>query len=110
MPVFITQGRYTSNSISGLVAKPEDREAEVKALVERSGGKFISYFVTFGEFDWMLIYENLDPIAALSGTIIGAASGTATAMKTTLGFTGAEAKAAFERAHGALALFRAAGA
>jgi uncharacterized protein with GYD domain len=110
MSIFITQGRYTHQSMTGLVGKPEDREAEVKALVERSGGKFLSYYVTFGEYDWMLIYENSDELSALAGTIIGAASGTATGMKTTMAFTGAQAKVAFERAQAAVSQFRAAGA
>ena len=75
-----------------------------------SGGNFLGYYVTFGEYDWMLIYENSDELSALAGTIIGAASGTATGMKTTLAFTGAQAKLAFERAQAAVAQFRAAGA
>ena len=110
MSIFITQGRYTQQSINGQVAKPENRENEVRALVERSGGKFLGYYLTFGEYDWMLIYENSDEISAMAGIIIGAASGAATGMKTTLAVTGAQAKAAFERAAAGVSKFRAAGA
>ena len=69
MTIYITQGRYSQQAMKGLVAKPEDREAEVRKLIESSGGKLLSYYMTLGEYDFLLITENkyeedaLSPIA-----------------------------------------------
>jgi hypothetical protein len=36
MPIYISRGRFTSNAINGMLAKPEDLEEAVgKALQER---------------------------------------------------------------------------
>lgn len=40
-----------------MMAKPEDREAAVSKLFEKAGGKLLAYYVTFGEYDWLLIGE-----------------------------------------------------
>ena len=38
MSIYITQGRYTQQAIKGMIANPEVRLAEVKALIERAPG------------------------------------------------------------------------
>ena len=110
MSVYISQGEYTQKAMKGLLANPEDRHKEVKGLIERSGGKLICYYVTMGEYDWITIFENPDPIAALSGLAIAGASGGLTEMKTTLAFSAADAKEAFVMANKSAEKFRAPGA
>ena len=39
MPIYITRGRYSAESIKNLVAKPEDRQQAVSTLVEAAGTK-----------------------------------------------------------------------
>jgi len=109
MTVFITQGRYTTQGLKGLVAKPEDRMAEVKGLIERSGGKLIDYYITFGEYDFIIISEGPDPIATLSSLCIAGAGSSVTDTKTTIGFTTADAKRGYEMAAKNAAQFRSAG-
>ncbi len=65
MAIYITQGKYTGAAIKGLLAKPEDREKEVRALIERNGGKLVAYYITFGEYDWMTVSENADPLSVM---------------------------------------------
>jgi uncharacterized protein with GYD domain len=107
--IYITTGRYTSQAISGMLAKPEDREAEVRGLIERAGGKLLGYYITFGDADWMIISENSSEVAVMSALVIGGASGAAFDMKTTVALTSAQAKEAFERAQSSAGQFMAAG-
>ena len=39
MAIYITQGRYTSDAVKGLVSNPENREKAVADLMEKAGGK-----------------------------------------------------------------------
>lgn len=110
MTIYIVQGRYSQQGLKGLVDKPEDRGAEVKALVERHGGRLLGYYVTLGEYDWMTISEGADPVSLLGSLAVAGATGAFTDMKTTIAYTSAEAKQAFEMAHSASGKFRAPGA
>lgn len=109
MTIYITTGRYTSQAMSGMLAKPEDREAEVRGLIERAGGKMLGYYIMFGDADWMIIAENSSEVAVMSALVIGGASGAVSDVKTTIAVTSAQAKQAFERAQKSAAQFRAAG-
>ena len=61
MPIFISQGRYSQDAIRGMVKTPEDRAEAVSKLIEAAGGRLLSYYVTFGEYDWLLVTEAPDP-------------------------------------------------
>ena len=37
MPLFISQGRFTPEALRGMLAKPENREAAIRDLVQLSG-------------------------------------------------------------------------
>jgi uncharacterized protein with GYD domain len=109
MPIFITQGRYTQQAIKGLVESPEDRSDEVRKLFERAGCRLLSYYMTFGDYDFLIIAEGPDPKAALSVLAVAGAGGGVTDTKTVLAMTTAEAKEAFAMAKNAAAQFRSAG-
>ena len=109
MPIFITQGRYSQQGLKGLVAAPEDRQEPVKQLFESAGGRLISYYMTFGEYDFLIISEAPDERAMLSVLATAGAGGGVTDLKTTLAVTTAEAKEAFTAASRAAAQFRSAG-
>jgi uncharacterized protein with GYD domain len=57
MPVFVSLGRYSESAIKGLLAKPEDRTAAVKKLIEQAGGKQLAWYMLFGEFDFISIAD-----------------------------------------------------
>jgi uncharacterized protein with GYD domain len=109
MTIYITTGRYTNGAMSGMLAHPEDREAQVRGLMERAGGKLIGYYILFGDADWMIISENSSEIAVMSALVIGAASGAVADVKTIVAVTSAQAKQAFERAQKSVKQFRPAG-
>ena len=109
MPIFITQGRFTQDAIKGMLAKPEDRAEAVGQLFAKSGGKLLSYYLTFGDYDFLVISEGPYEGVATS-VIVAAAGGGVTDLKTTLAMTSADMKSAFAKAGPIAASFRAAGA
>jgi uncharacterized protein with GYD domain len=109
MPIFITQGRFSQQGLKGLVAKPEDRQEPVKQLFESAGGRLINYYMTFGEYDFLIVSEAPDERAMLAVLAAAGAGGGVTDLKTTLAVTTAEAKEAFTAASQSAAQFRSAG-
>jgi len=57
MPRLVTRGRFTQAYVKGLLDAPEDRDAAVRKVIEAAGGKVISFYVTTGETDFLLISE-----------------------------------------------------
>jgi uncharacterized protein with GYD domain len=94
--------------VKGLLAKPEDRAEMVSQLFAKSGGKLLAYYMTFGEYDFLIVSEGPYEGVATS-VIVAAAGGGVTDLKTTLAMTSAEMKSAFERAQPVAAGFRSAG-
>ncbi len=98
MPTFITQGRYTPEAIRGMLSNPdEDRAASLARLFAASGGKLLSYYMTFGDYDFVVVsegpYEGVAP-----STIVTAASGSVTELKTTIAVPATEMKTLLAKA------------
>jgi uncharacterized protein with GYD domain len=64
MPIYISRGRFTSDAIKGMLAKPENREEAVAKLFKSVGGKLIGWYLTFGHHDFLVIGEFPDEKAA----------------------------------------------
>jgi uncharacterized protein with GYD domain len=109
MTIYITQARYTYQAISGLVQNPEDRYEEVRGLFERAGCKLLSYYITFGEYDFIITYEAPNPLAVMSVLATAGAGGGVTDTRTITAVSTAEAKLAFEMAKASAGKFRSAG-
>lgn len=109
MPTFISQGRYSRDAMLGMMNNPEDRTEAVSKLLQQAGGRFISYYVTFGEYDWLIVAEGPDERVMAAEVIAAAAGGGVTDVKTTLVLTAAEAKEVFGRAGDLAKSFRSAG-
>jgi len=109
MPVYISRGRFTSDAIKGMLAKPENREEVVSKLFESVGGKLIGWYLTFGHHDWMAIGEFPDEKAAASAILAAAAGGSLSNIETTVAMTAKEATATFQSAGKAAKAFRSAG-
>jgi len=106
MPIFISRGRYTAESIKKLVANPQDRNESVKALCEATGVKLLSWYVTLGEHDFITIIEAPSAKEASATVLAAAAGGGVTDVETTQAFTGAEAKEVFAHASKGAAKYR----
>ncbi len=98
MPIFITQGRYTSDALKGMAAHPENREKAVADLMEKAGGKLRALYFTFGEYDFLSISEAPSEEAMASALIAGAAAGGVSHLKTIVAMTSAQAMKAFKSA------------
>ena len=48
MPIYISRGRFTSDAVKGMLAKPENREEAVAKLFESVGGRLVGWYLTFG--------------------------------------------------------------
>lgn len=109
MPIFITQGRYTQDAVKGMIAKPEDRTEAVAQMFAKAGGKLLSYYMTFGDYDFLIVSEG--PIEGVAtSALVAAAGGGVTDLKTTLAMSTSDMKAAFEKAGTVAKSFRSAGA
>ncbi len=98
MPIYITQGRYTRDAIKGMLVKPEDRAEAVSRLIGKVGGKLVGYYVTFGEYDFLLIADVPDNTQMAAALMAAGATAGVTDLKTTVAMTSIEAKGAFAAA------------
>jgi uncharacterized protein with GYD domain len=110
MPIFISQGRFTQEAVKGMLARPEDRAESLAQLIAKAGGKMIAYYMTFGEYDFLIVSEGSSIDGAAAVGIVAAAGGGVTDLKTTVGMTSADMKKAFVKASGIAAGFSSAGA
>lgn len=109
MSIFITQGRYTREAIKGMIMRPEDRADAVSRLIAKAGGRLIGYYVTFGEYDFLLIAE-MQSETQMAAVLLAAAGGGGVAdLRTTLAMSSVEAKGAFAAAADLAPGFRSAG-
>jgi uncharacterized protein with GYD domain len=109
MPLFITQGRYSREAISGMIAMPEDRSATAAKLIEAAGGKMLAYYITFGEYDWLIVADLPSEKHAAAYIVKAASTGGVTDTKTMAAMTTADAEAAYTMAAG-IGTYRAPGA
>ena len=105
----ITRGRFTHDYAKGLLAAPEDREPAVRKLVESAGGKFVSFYFTTGDSDFLLISEANDAETLIAALMAAVAAGTISDVASARAWTGAEFKAIAEKGSKAMKAYRAPG-
>jgi uncharacterized protein with GYD domain len=64
MPLYMSQFAYTSEAWAALAQNPEDRSEPIRGLLETMGGRLISYYNSFGEYDGVAIFEAPDDESA----------------------------------------------
>lgn len=109
MPIFISRGCYTADAVRGMIAKPEDREPTIASVFEKLGGKLLCYYVTLGEFDWLLIAEFPNEKVAASAILVAMAGGSVSNVQTTVAMTSGQAMEAFSGAAAVAKSFKSAG-
>jgi uncharacterized protein with GYD domain len=110
MPIYITQGRYSREAIKGMIMKPEDRAEALSRHVARAGGRVLSYYLTFGEYDFLTVVEAPGETQMAAVLLAAAGSGGVSDLRTTLAMTSIEAKGAFAAASDLAPAYRAPGA
>ena len=98
MPSYMIQASYTPASIAGFVNKPTDRTEVIKKLAKKVGGKLVGAWLSFGEYDAVIIMEGSDNVNAAACAMAVTASGAFTKFKTTPLLTAAEGLAAMKKA------------
>jgi uncharacterized protein with GYD domain len=64
--IFLVQAKYEAAARAALVKSPEDREEKFRGLVEKAGGKLLSFFFALGDADVIATYEAPDQATALA--------------------------------------------
>ena len=98
MTIYISQGRYTAAAIKGMSAKPEDRSEAVAELFAAAGARLISWYLTLGPYDWLIIAEAPDEPTMISAVLAAAAGGSLSDITTTVALTASDTRKAFQRA------------
>jgi uncharacterized protein with GYD domain len=84
MPTYMTQVGYTAEAWAALTRNPEDRSAAIRGLVEAMGGRLISFYNSFGEYDVLVIYEAPDESTAAAIIRAAISAGHLSKAKTTV--------------------------
>jgi uncharacterized protein with GYD domain len=109
MPIYITQGRYSRDAIKGMLVKPEDRADAVGRLIAKAGGRLIGHYLTFGEYDFLVIADMPSETQMAAALLAAASRGGIGDLRTTVAMTSVEAKGAFAAASDLAPGFKTAG-
>ena len=93
----VTRGRFTHDYVKRLLDAPEDREPAVRKVIEAAGGEVISFYMTTGDTDLLLISETNEAEAVIAALMASSAAGMISNVATVRAWTGAEFKSIAER-------------
>jgi uncharacterized protein with GYD domain len=83
MPHFLTQVAYNEQAWQSLVSNPQNRLDAIRPVVEKLGGRVVSAYFAFGDYDFVLITELPDNATAAALAISASAGGACKSVKTT---------------------------
>ena len=98
MPRYLHQFSYSTESIKGMVAKPQNRREVADKIFAAGGGKVLDMYFCFGEFDGIAISEFPSHVDAASVALTVGASGAFSKMQTTMLIDMSETMQAMEKA------------
>jgi uncharacterized protein with GYD domain len=98
MASYLVQVSYTSEALKSLMATQQDRTAVVSKAVKGLGGKLIGNWLSFGDYDVVLIMEMPDHVSAAALALAAAAGGSLKSVKTTPLLSVEEGKEAMKKA------------
>ena len=84
MPHYMTQYAYTPDAWAALTKNPQNREEVFRALVEKLGGRLLSFYYAFGEYDGVIITEMPDETTVVAALLAVISPGHVKAIKTTV--------------------------
>jgi uncharacterized protein with GYD domain len=84
MPLYMSQVSYTSDAWAAMTQNPEDRSEVFGGLTESMGGRLLSWYYTFGEYDVLVIYEAPDEGTAAAIVLAATSSRHLSRVKTTV--------------------------
>jgi uncharacterized protein with GYD domain len=92
---------YTPEAWATLVKNPQNRLEAVRPVIERLGGRIEGSWLSFGEYDAVVIAQMPDNASAAAFSMAVSAGGAVKAMKTTPLMTAEEGQEAMKKASGA---------
>jgi len=98
MPLYMTQFAYTSEAWAALVKKPQNREEVLRALIEKLGGRMVSFYYAFGEYDGVFVSEMPDETTVTAAVLAAISPGHLKAVKTTVLLTTEQTMEAMRKA------------
>lgn len=98
MAHYLLQVAYTPDAWAGLIKNPQDRVKALTPMVEKMGGRFVSAYFSFGEYDIVSVLEFPGNVDAAAFALAAAAGGAVRALKTTPLLTTAEGLDAMKKA------------
>ncbi|MEO8970075.1 MAG: GYD domain-containing protein [Ktedonobacteraceae bacterium] len=101
MALYMFQGSYTPEAWASMTKNPQDRSGGLTELIQKLGGKLISFYYCFGEYDVVAIFEAPDDITASAMVLVAISPGHAKTSKTTKLLTVQEAVEAMHKASSA---------
>jgi uncharacterized protein with GYD domain len=98
MSHYLLRWQFKDTTAKTLVDNPQDRTAPARMLIEGFGGKLLSYYFAFGEYDGIGICEFPDSVSVAACSMRAASTGAFARFDTTALLTAAEAESAMRRA------------
>jgi len=101
MARYLFQASYTSEAWEAQVSNPQNRIDVIRPVIERLGGRLETAYLSFGDYDVVVIVEMPDAISAAAFSLATSAGGALKAIKTTPLLTIEEGIEAMKKAAGA---------
>lgn len=98
MSLYMSQFSYTSEAWAALTQNPEDRSQVLGELMEGMGGRLISLYYSFGEYDGVILYEAPDESTAAAIVLAAISPGHVSTIRTTMLLTPEETTEALRKA------------
>ncbi len=98
MPSYLIQVAYSSEGLAAIIKNPQDRTEAVRKPIEKLGGKLLSAWFTFGDYDVAVILEMPDNVSAAAMALAFGGGGALRSVKTTPLLSPAEALEALKKA------------
>ena len=98
MSNYLFEAAYTAEAWGILVKNPQDRMQVVQATIEKLGGKIERSWLSFGDYDIVVIVDLPDTVSAAAFAMAVSAGGSCKAVKTTPLLTAQEGMEAMKKA------------
>lgn len=98
MSAYLVQISYTAEALGALIATKQNRSELVKKVVKKLGGKVVGSWLSFGDYDIVLIIDMPDNVSAAALAMAAAGGGSLKTVKTTPLLSTEEGMAALEKA------------
>lgn len=83
MALYMTQFAYNPEAWSAIIKNPQQHNERIKSLVQRLGGRLITMYYCFGEYDKVVIFDVPDATKATAFVLAATLPGHLKAVETT---------------------------